>query len=50
MTHTVRWRPTSRLTVSLGLRGDYIASRDLLFDIAPRRTSAGAKKRRAQGE
>jgi hypothetical protein len=27
------WRPASRLTVSAGLRADYIASRDLLFDI-----------------
>jgi Carboxypeptidase regulatory-like domain/TonB dependent receptor-like, beta-barrel len=27
------WRPVSRLTVSVGLRGDYIASRDLLFDV-----------------
>ncbi len=27
------WRPTSRLTVSAGVRADYIASRDLLFDV-----------------
>jgi hypothetical protein len=27
------WRPTERLTVSAGVRADFIASRDLLFDI-----------------
>jgi hypothetical protein len=27
------WRPASRLTVSAGIRADYIVSRDLLFDL-----------------
>jgi hypothetical protein len=27
------WRPAGRLTVSAGIRADYIASRDLLFDL-----------------
>jgi hypothetical protein len=27
------WRPTNRLTVSAGIRGDWVASRDLLFEI-----------------